>query len=164
MSTPYLLLFISLLVSPNWSLHVTGSFDTNDFFKFVARFGIQATDVHNREATRGYIYGNISVEWSSEALRYDKELIMLTVIDYNYFIDYYNKRRILPRSAACPLMFEKISKVAYFFECSENNTQDFIRRVPCPLGGLCLDEEAPKIVENSQFAFKIQDLNQPRLD
>lgn len=146
-------------------LHLTGSFDTNDFFKFITRFGIQATDTHDRLATRGYIYGNISVEYSPDGpLTYDKErnsLVMLTVMDYNYFIDYYNKRRILPRSSACPLMFEKINKVAYFFECNENGTQDFIRRVPCPTGRLCLDEES-KVIEKSQFTFQIQDLNQPR--
>jgi hypothetical protein len=147
------------------ALHLKGSFNTDDFFTFLTRFGIQATDVHDKLATRGYIYGNISIapsdpaasrEWANEP----SSLIMLTVMDYNYFIDYYNKRRIVPRSVACPLMFEKINKVAYFFECNENGTQDFIRRVPCPRGKLCLDED--DVISGSQFTFKIQDFNQPR--
>lgn len=153
------------------SLHITGSFNTNDFFKFITRFGIQPTDMHNDVSTRGYIYGNITISpddpSTTQMLNDDKQhnaLIMLTVMDYTNFIDYYNKRVILPRSVACSLMFEKIDKVAYFYECNEEGQQDFIRRVPCPVGKVCVDEEARPInvISGNQFTFKIQDLNQPR--
>lgn len=161
----YLFLFLSLKTT--LSLHLSGTFNTNEFFKFITRFGIQSTDMHDI-TTRGYIYGNISII-DSTGLKLNKSqplpnnlLIMLTVMDYNYFIDYYNHRRIMPKSIACPMMFEKIAKTAYFFECNENGKQDFIRRVPCQ-SDFCVDEDRKEnVIPGYQFTFKIQDFNQPR--
>ena len=150
------------------TLHLTGTFNTKDFFKFIGRFGIQSTDVHDQLDTRGYIYGNITLlsidsgNGESKPLPRNS-LMMLTVMDYNYFINYYKNRLVVPRSAACPMMFETIKKAAFFFECAENNTQDFIRRVPCPSGRLCLDEDNEQnVIAGNQFTFKIQDFNQAR--
>lgn len=156
-------LFLVLCFNETAGLHLTGTFRTGEFFKFLTRFGFQATDMHDVYATRGYIYGNITLHGQPDRPVAHGSQIMLTVMDVNYFSDYYQRRRIIPRSMACPMMFEKIEKVAYFFECNENGTQDFIRRVPCPLNGVCVDEDNIHNVMNGfQFTFKIQDTNQPR--
>lgn len=144
-------------------IHLKGTFKTDDFFKFITRFGFQKTDVHNEEVTTGYIYGNISVIHEGNRSIPVDSLISLGVMDYNYFIDYYNKRRIKPKSSACTLMFEKINKIAYFFECNEKGREDFIRRVPCPNNKLCIDEDNQyNVIEKNQFTFRIRDLNQAR--
>jgi hypothetical protein len=154
-------------------LHLKGTFKTNEFFKFITRFGIQSTDVHNVLETRGYIYGNITLVDSTDSNfnRSDihnykfphNSFVMLTVMDYNYFIDYYNNRRLSPKSVACPIMFSNIKKIAFFYECNENNTEDFIRRVPCERNKLCIDEDNENnVIKNYQFTFKIQDNNQAR--
>lgn len=135
------LLLVLLLKFTTNALHLKGTFNTNEYFKFITRFGIQATDSHNPQDTQGYIYGNITLV-NSENLNFidnstrklpPNTLIMLTLLDYNFFIDYYTKRLIKPETTACSMMFEKIAKSAYFFQCNENSAGlDFIRRVPCP--------------------------------
>jgi hypothetical protein len=93
------------------SLHLKGTFKTSEFFKFIARFGFQKTDVHDELTTTGFIYGNITLVDSGNLRNYNRtnglspaSMVTLAVMDYNYFIDYYNKRRIMPRSSACSLM------------------------------------------------------------
>ena len=124
-TTIYLVIFTVLLIEKiqeNSALHLKGTFKTNEFFKFVTRFGFQKTDEHNVDITTGYIYGNISLVGDNVHTNQSiptNSLITLAVMDYNYFIDYYNERMILPRSAACSIMFEKIEKIAYFYNCNE---------------------------------------------
>ena len=44
-------------------LRLTGKFEPADtFFFFLAKFGFQKTEILSKDATQGYIYGNIS--WS----------------------------------------------------------------------------------------------------
>lgn len=151
------------------ALHLKGTFDTRDFFKFLGRFGVQATDQHDSYDTRGYIYGNITLlsthdmgNTTSQDFPND-QMIMLSVMDYNFFIDYYNKRRVLPASVACPMMFVNIEKTAFFYDCNEAGRQDFLRRVPCPVDRACVDEDNVKnLVPGHQFTFKIHDTNQAR--
>jgi len=168
----FYLLLITLGIDTTHALHLTGTFNTNEYFKFITRFGIQATDSHKTKDTQGYIYGNITLV-NSENLNYvdnvtrqlpPNTLIMLTLLDYNYFIDYYTKRLIKPETTSCSMMFEKISKSAYFFECNEKSGGlDFIRRVPCPNSRLCVDEDdANNVMNNFQFTFRTNDLNQAR--
>jgi hypothetical protein len=172
-STPRLALYIIAILGlllgekKSCALHLKGTFNTDGFFLFLTRFGIQPTDLHNEHDTKGYIYGNITILNAHNINNTEKldenQLIMLTVMDKNYFIDYYNKRRILPRFVACPMMFAGIEKTAYFYECNENGHQDFVRRVPCPRGKTCLDEDNQKnLIPGSQFTYKIQDSNQAR--
>jgi hypothetical protein len=144
------------------SIHLSGTFDTNDYFKFITRFGIQATDSHKQKNTQGYIYGNISLEKNTQLPA--NSLIMLTLLDYNYFIDYYANRLVQPATTSCSMMFEKMEKTAFFYECNQKKgTLDFIRRVPCPHDKLCIDEDEPtNVLENFQFTFTINDLNQAR--
>lgn len=162
----YLLLTFFLLNSVA-GLHLKGTFNTNQFFKFLTRFGMQSTDTLDKYSTRGFIYGNISLV---DAVNIDKTKpvppnlqIMLAAMDVNYFNDYYNQRRIVPKSDACNLMFEKIDKKAYFFGCNEDGKLDFIRRIPCPKDQLCIDEDKQEnVIPGYQFTYKIQDVNQPR--
>ncbi len=149
------------------SLHLRGKFNTNEFFLFLHRFGIQSTDQHDSYDTKGYIYGNItlsSIQGMNDTTDLlPNQMIMLTVMDYTYFIDYYNNRSFLPKSFACSRMFEKIQKTAYLFDCNENGRQDFVRRVPCYRDKLCIDEDnKANVVKNFQFTYKIQDTNQAR--
>ena len=165
---------LSLILNVNsvHAIYLKGTFDTNDFFKFITRFGFQATDMHDEYSTQGYIYGNITIidknNLNSIVLNKNESneqtpFITLAVMDYNYFIDYYNKRRIKPRDSACSMMFEKIDKIAYFYECNERGREDFIRRVPCPSNDLCVDEDNKEnVITGHQFTFKIRDLNQAR--
>ncbi|CAF1065059.1 unnamed protein product [Brachionus calyciflorus] len=160
-----LFLFLNELVN---GLHLKGTFNTNRFFKFLTRFGMQTTDTLDKYSTMGFIYGNISI-LNGVNVDINKTLpsnlhIMLTAMDYNYFSDYYNQRRIVPKTDACNLMFEKISKKAYFFGCNEEGKLlDFIRRVPCPNNQLCIDEDKQEnVIPGYQFTYKMQDYNQPR--
>lgn len=167
----FFLLVLLTLANVAHGIHLTGTFKTNEFFKFLARFGMQSTDSHNKINTRGYIYGNLTLLNSENLNPADPStnelpsnaLVMLTLLDYNYFIDYYNRRLLFPKTTACSMMFEKIKKNAYFYECDEKNTLDFIRRVPCARNKLCIDEEnAVNVIDNYQFTFKTEDVNQAR--
>lgn len=110
-------------------IHLQGTFSTSEFFKFIARFGFQKTDVHNEEVTTGYIYGNFTVVGFGNQSVPKDSLITLSVMDYNYFIDYYNNRVINPRSSACDMMFEKLNKMAYFFECNEKGDISYLNAI-----------------------------------
>jgi hypothetical protein len=83
------------------SLHLKGTFDTNELFKFLTRFGFQSTNMHNQYSTQGHIYGNITLIDASERFNITVQnnmngsiskkampagsLIMLTVMDYSLF-------------------------------------------------------------------------------
>lgn len=113
------LAFFLITIQTCAGIHLQGTFSTSEFFKFIARFGFQKTDIHNEEVTTGYIYGNFTVlGFGNQSVPKDS-LITLSVMDYNYFIDYYNNRVINPKSSACSMMFEKLNKMAFFFECNE---------------------------------------------
>nr|QVK45727.1 G protein-coupled receptor [Proales similis] len=149
------------------AVHLRGTFDTRHFFKFLTRFGSQKTDLHNRASTRSYIYGNVTLlavneKASRRQIDHDHS-IMLVVTDLNYFREFYSQRRVSPRSTACSLMFKTIESVAFYFNCNENGAQDFIRRVPCPVGSICIDEDYQEnVIKGHQFTFKIDDPNQAR--
>lgn len=60
-------------------------------------------------------------------------------------------------------MFHKFNTVAYDSVCNDGGPQDLLRRVPCPSGQLCPDEDNPKnVFKNFQFNFRVEDLSQPR--
>lgn len=160
------LYFLMLCISSN-GLHLKGTFKTDDFFKFLTRFGIQSTNTIDKNSTRGFIYGNISIV---DGVNIDKTnplprnlQIMLTLMDLNYFNEYYKNRRIRPRSEACNLMFRDLDKNAFFFGCNERGKLDFIRHIPCFKNELCNDEDKKEnVIPGYQFTYKIQDINQPR--
>lgn len=80
-----------------------------------------------------------------------------------YFLDYYGNSTVNDRDLACHQMFHKINTVAYDAICYDEGLQDLLRRVPCPKGQLCPDEDNPRnVIGNFQFNFRIEDLSQPR--
>ncbi|CAH1791741.1 unnamed protein product [Owenia fusiformis] len=110
--------------------------------------------------TRGYIYGNITAK-SNFTTKNTKR--MLVVVDSEYFLEFYGNRTVVPRSKACPLMFNKIDTIAWDRQCKKDGKEDFLRKVPCDTDKLCSEEDAPdKVVKGYQFTYKIQDTKQPR--
>ena len=80
-----------------------------------------------------------------------------------FFLDYYGNSTVDAKDQACQQMFKKLSNFAYDSVCNDEGPQDLLRKVPCPIGHLCPDEDNPKnVVENYQFNFRVEDLSQPR--
>ncbi|XP_074659967.1 integral membrane protein GPR180-like [Tubulanus polymorphus] len=143
------------------SLHLSGTWHSSNFFLFLAKFGFQKTDLNNKVNTQGYIYGNITLNSASE-----KNIpadLTLVVVDSEYFIEFFSNSTATPRTKACASMFKKIDLIAWDVYCKPNNPEDFLRRIPCPKGELCIDEDSPsRVVGGYQFTYSVQDTNQPR--
>ena len=88
------------------------------------------------------------------------------LVDSEYFLELYGNSTDAHHAlsdARCARMFKKIQSKAWEATCGQNGTEDFLRRVPCPLGGMCPDEDSPKnLVAGSQLTFRISNLRQPR--
>lgn len=150
----YFLVFL-FIFSPTSSTHLKGIFKTDEFFKFLVKFAFQKTDRHHKEETRGYIFGNIT---SSRELPVP---ITFAVLTKPYFLEYYKNRLIYDKNLACKHMFNVLSTKAYDAKCNKDGN-DYLRKVPCPKGGLCIDEDTPwNVVKDHQFTYVIQDLKQP---
>ncbi|XP_023223794.1 transmembrane protein 145 [Centruroides vittatus] len=155
----YLFLFIVQLY-PILGLHLNGNFHTDQFFRFLAKFGFQKTDIHDRINTLGFIYGNITTEIQNASNIHKATFV---VVDREYFLEFYQKRNLPNKSIACRDMFRKIDTIAYDSYCNEDGTQDFLRKVPCPTNKLCDDEDTPeRVVSGYQFTYAVQDNNQAR--
>lgn len=151
---PLLALIITSIQNTNGT-HLQGTFNTKDFFKFLIKFGFQKTDRHHKEETHGYIFGNIT---SKQELPHP---ITFSVLPKPYFLEYYQNRLTYDKSNACKYMFEKLSDKAFDARCNPDG-KDYLRRVPCKEGELCVDEDTPwNVVKNHQFTYVIQDLRQP---
>lgn len=154
------LVLISLLilhtnVYPVESTHLKGTFQTNEFFKFLVKFGFQKTDRHHKEDTYGYIFGNIT---SKQNVPFP---VTFAVLPKPYFVEYYKNRLLYDKSLACKRMFETLSTVAFDQKCNKGG-KDFLRKIPCPANGLCADEDTPwNVIKGNQFTYVIQDLKQP---
>lgn len=136
--------------------HISGSWNSSDFFKFLVKFGFQKTIRHNQKESLGYIFGNITSKSNND------QTITLSVLDRGYFLEYYGNRSLEDKDVACERMFNKISTTAYDSKCY-NKGEDFLRKVPCPKGQLCVDEDVPwNVVKGYQFTYAVQDLRQPR--
>lgn len=137
--------------------HISGSWNTSDFFKFLVKFGFQKTIRHNQKESLGYIFGNITSKTPSN------KTVTLTVLDRGYFLEYYGNRSVADKDLACARMFSKISTTAFDSTCY-NQGEDFLRKVPCPKGQLCSEEDVPwNVIKGYQFTYAVQDLRQPRL-
>ncbi|CAG9816131.1 unnamed protein product [Phaedon cochleariae] len=135
--------------------HLKGTFKSNEFFKFLIKYGFQKTDPHQPEASHGYIFGNIT---SKSQLPFP---ITFAVLDRMYFLDYYKNRVINNRDKACKRMFTKLKTRAYDEKCSVDG-KDYLRRIPCPKGKLCSDEDNQwNVVKGHQFTYVIEDFKQP---
>lgn len=139
--------------------HLQGTFETPNFFKFLVKFGFQKAETHRPRDSFGYIYGNIT------SFQTFQQPITLAVLDRSTFIDFYSNRSasIYDRELACKRMFQRVQQLAYDPDCNPHGKRDFLRRVPCPYGHLCLDEDTPSnVVNGNQFTFVISEVSQPR--
>ncbi|XP_074102727.1 uncharacterized protein LOC141529879 isoform X2 [Cotesia typhae] len=140
------------------STHVTGTFNTNEFFRFLIKFGFQQTDRHRQRESYGYIFGNVT----SQSNLSSSKPITFAVLDRNHFLEYYGNRTLEDKNTACSRMFNTLNQSSYDSQCNVNG-EDFLRRIPCPKGQLCPDEDLPSnVIKNNQFTYVIQDLGQPR--
>lgn len=152
-----ILLTISTLVCLASASRMTGTFYPEDFFKFIVKFGFQKTDRHSQRDSFGYIYGNITSK------DHFPVPITFAVLDKNRFLEYYNNRSIFDKEVACQRMFKQLDQLAYDRSCSSLAQADYLRKVPCPYGKLCPDEDAPaNVIQENQFTYVLSDVNQPR--
>lgn len=152
----WLLCVSAVLLQPGESLHLTGDWSSNDFFKFISKFGVQKTDLHYEKETLGYIFGNITSTSKT------KGSVTLAVMGRDYFSEYYSNRVIEDKEEACRKMFSRVSSVLFDSSCYSEGV-DLVRKVPCPPGKLCPEEDDPwQVIRDSQFTFLIKDLSEPR--
>lgn len=136
--------------------HIKGTFNTDDFYKFLVKFGFQKTDRHSQKDSFGYIFGNIT---SKSNFTYP---LTFAVLDRTSFLEYYGNSTILDKDIACERMFHKLNATSYDPKCNKNG-QDFLRRIPCKTNELCVDEDTPwNVIKGNQFTYVIRDLYQPR--
>ncbi|XP_020293360.1 transmembrane protein 145 [Pseudomyrmex gracilis] len=151
-----LLLCLSVQLDYTHSTHITGTFNTREFFRFLIKFGFQKTDRHRQKDSYGYIFGNVTSKSNFEMP------ITLAILDRGHFLEYYGNRTLRDKSTACAYMFNTLKKSSYDPHCNEEG-QDFLRRVPCPQDKVCPDEDSVwNIVKGHQFTYVIQDFWQPR--
>lgn len=102
------------------STHISGTFDTSEFFRFLMKFGFQKTDQHRQRDTYGYIFGNITSKSNST------NLVTLAVLDRGHFLEFYGNRTIKNKNDACTLMFKTLNESSYNSKCNEDG-QDYLR-------------------------------------
>lgn len=153
-----LLAFVVLkLSSLGDSTHITGTFRTDEFFKFIVKFGFQKTERHSQRDSFGYIYGNIT---SQDAFQVP---ITFAVLDKASLLEFYGNQSYPNRDMACQRMFARVGQYAYDSVCNTHAKADYLRRIPCARGKLCEDEDSPgNVVPGNQFTYVISDLFQPR--
>lgn len=139
-----------------YGTHITGTFKSNEFFKFLLKFGFQKTDRHQKD-THGYIFGNITAKHPLS------QPITFAVLDRSHFLEYYGNKSIFNKEQACKLMFNRLSTTAYDAQCNPPGKHDFLRRVPCPKNKLCVDEDSKwNVVQGNQFTYVIEDFRSPK--
>lgn len=114
------LLCLSLQPDYVHSTHITGTFDTREFFRFLIKFGFQKTDRHRQKDSYGYIFGNITAKSDFDVP------ITLAILDRGHFLEYYGNRTLTDKSTACAYMFNTLKKSSYDPHCNEEG-QDFLR-------------------------------------
>lgn len=100
--------------------HITGTFDTRDFFRFLVKYGFQKTDRHRQHDTYGYVFGNITARTDFAAP------ITLAILDRGHFLEYYGNRTLADKSVACAYMFGTLRQSSYDPHCNDEG-QDFLR-------------------------------------
>jgi hypothetical protein len=116
----WLLLLMLLLFDASSSTHISGTFNTNDFFKFLIKFGFQKTEQHKQKDSYGYIFGNITSRTNFS------QSITLAVLDRGHFLEYYGNREIRNKKVACAMMFKTLNQSSYDVKCNDNG-QDYLR-------------------------------------
>ncbi|XP_076042655.1 transmembrane protein 145 [Oratosquilla oratoria] len=155
-------LFFCVCILHVESVNVKGTWRPGEnFFHFLTKFGFQKTNPREKEITEGYIFGNITSKRNATRPIYST----LSLLPRKYFLDYYGNRTLAKEDPdrACQLMFMHTDTIAFDAQCHSGGAEDFLRRVPCPSGKLCLDEDNPKnVIENYQLTFRVQDIKKPR--
>ncbi|PAA48456.1 hypothetical protein BOX15_Mlig023849g2 [Macrostomum lignano] len=157
-----LLLSVSPAVN---ALHIRGTWDSSRFYLFLAKFGVQKTVLESMAATRGYVYGNVTLAGQRQASSgRQRAPVTLVVVDSEYFQDLYtNSSRQPHNDESCRRMFNKIDRLAWHPQCRQQGKEDFLRSVPCPTGRLCPEEDEPsRVIPGWQLTYAIQDTKQPR--
>lgn len=155
------LTLIILTLTVVHSLHLTGTFNNENFYLFLAKFGFQKADTKNLTSTIGYIYGSITAQnYNISDIDYDMYLV---IVDSQYFKNFYSSRH-KEGAGRCSAMFSVIDTIAWDRYCHLKGKEDFLRRVPCPPGEICVEEKGdPKaVIAGQQFTFHINDTYQPR--
>ena len=143
-----------LCVPHVYGLHLKGTWKTSSFYKFLGKFGFQKTDPGLLDDTQGFAYGNVTS--NSKLLSY----FTLVLVDSEYFMEFYGNQSL---GRSCHNMFEKIDTIAYDNPCNGFGTEDFLRKIPCPKGKLCIDEDNPaNVLSGFQFTYKVQNSVHPR--
>ncbi|KAH8394910.1 hypothetical protein KR222_010439, partial [Zaprionus bogoriensis] len=154
-----LLLMLSLQHAPATGTYISGDFHTADFFQFLIKFGFQKADPPSARSLEsyGYIYGNVTSQDTYPAP------VTLVVLDKSTFVDFYSNRSYHNRERACARMFARLQQIVYDPDCNPQGKRDFLRRVPCPAGKLCVDEDAPSnVISEHQFTYVINLEAEPR--
>lgn len=115
-----LLPLMLLLFNDVSSTHISGSFKTNEFFKFLIKFGFQRTDLNREKETYGYIFGNITSKKNFS------QNITLAVLDRGRFLEYYGNRTIVNKDLACAMMFKTLNQTSYDQKCNDKG-KDYLR-------------------------------------
>ena len=150
-------LIVCAFCSASNGLHLSGSWNSKDFYVFLAKFGFQKTDPKELEKTQGFIFGNITTRENNRT-----NLLTLVVVDSEYFLEFYGNST-LPPEHACPVMFNKLDTIAFDYICKPNGMEDFLRKMPCPRNSFCTDEDDPhNVVPGFQFTYKVRDVQRPR--
>ena len=100
--------------------HITGTFNTSEFFRFLMKFGFQQTDRHRQRDSYGYIFGNVT------SRKNFSQPVTLAVLDRGHFLEYYGNRTVRDRNEACARMFNTLNQSSYDAKCNIDG-QDFLR-------------------------------------
>ncbi len=150
----FLILFLKILNVQ--STHLKGTWNTDDFFLFLLKFGFQKTDLHDPYSS-GYVYGNFTTDID----KFNKTAA-LVVVDYDNFYDYYKHSKLINnKEQACQNMFASFN----FGDCGKDYLKNvnFIGEVPCPKNKLCKNAgDSSDTVRGSQFSYQIKDTQNPR--
>ncbi|XP_067943576.1 integral membrane protein GPR180-like isoform X2 [Watersipora subatra] len=151
---------LTFLLAPVEALHLQGTFESKDFLLFLAKFGVQKVDSNEVKSTSGYIYGNITSRGENSLAEWDMYLV---VLDSDYFVQFYSQRHYNSPDR-CSVMFSDVDTIAWDKFCFPRGQEDFLRRIPCPVGRLCTEELAnpASVIAGNQFTYRIIDKNQPR--
>jgi len=148
-----------LVCSQVETLHLKGTWKTSEFYLFLSKFGFQKTDPGLLADTQGFVYGNITTKNKEH-----DNIATFVLVDSDYFLEFYGNIS-LHGTENCGKMFSKIDTIAFDFPCNvdNNHTEDFLRKVPCPVGKLCKDEDNPNnVLPGYQFTYRVQNSVQPR--
>jgi hypothetical protein len=139
----------------------------------VARFGVQKSDIHHKEDTYGYVFGNVTLVHHNKDQKRPLKSAALVLVNRNLFLkiyglynEYKNEDKIIKNNKTsnnlCRRIFDVIDSVAYDEKCNAANQLDTIRYVPCIEGALCDGAfHTQQIVQNYQFTYVIEDQKQP---